>query len=160
DAERLLASLEPEPRVRAMLAFITARRALVEGRDAEAEKAFRESIDLLDAVGADVACSFALRYAGRLAARRGDHAACIEVIERALILARSLGLSGLANALMTDLGESLLAGGEIERAREILRYPLAAAREVGFLPGIAENLASLAVVEWCAGDAERAAQLA
>jgi tetratricopeptide (TPR) repeat protein len=61
---------------------------------------------------------------------------------------------------MTDLGESLLAGGEVERAREILRYPLAAAREVGFLPGIAENLASLAVVEWCADDAERAAQLA
>jgi predicted ATPase/DNA-binding SARP family transcriptional activator len=160
DAERLLASLAPAPRVRAMQAFIAARRALVEGRDAEAEEAFRVSIELLDAVGADVACSFALRYAGRLAARRGDHASCIEVIERALKLARGLGLSGLANALMTDLGESLLAGGEVERAREILRYPLAAAREVGFLPGIAENLASLAVVEWCADDAERAAQLA
>jgi predicted ATPase len=51
DAERLLASLEPTPRVGALQAFVVAQHALVEERYAEAEEAFRLSIELLDAIG-------------------------------------------------------------------------------------------------------------
>ena len=106
------------------------------------------SIDLLDAIGAEVHCAFALRYAGRLAAVRGERTSSILRIERALGIATDLGLSGFANALMTDLGESLVANGDVERAREVLHHPLTAARDAGFLPGIAESLTALAVVEW------------
>jgi predicted ATPase/DNA-binding SARP family transcriptional activator len=110
DSELILESLEPEPRVRALQSFVTARRALVEERYADAEEAFGVSVGLLEAIGADVFSTFSLRYAGRLAARRGDHASRIAAVERALNLARGLGLPGLVNALMTDIAESLEAG--------------------------------------------------
>jgi predicted ATPase/DNA-binding SARP family transcriptional activator len=109
DAALRLASLDPEPRVDALSEFVAARHALVEERYADAEKAFAASVELLEAVGADVFSLFALRYAGRLAARRGDHAFRIAAVERALTLARGLGLPGLVHALMTDLAEALAA---------------------------------------------------
>jgi hypothetical protein len=71
------------------------------------------SVGLLEAVGADVFSTFALRYAGRLAARRGDHASRIAAVERALNLARGLGLPGLVNALTADLAEAREADGEL-----------------------------------------------
>ena len=71
------------------------------------------SVGLLEAIGADVFGTFALRYAGRLAARRGDHASRIAAVERALNLARGLGLPGLVNALMADLAEAKEAAREL-----------------------------------------------
>ena len=160
DAEQLLASVEPTPGVRAMHSFVVGRRAFVADRYGDAEAAFQKSGDLLEAIGAEVHSSFALRYAGRLAAWRGDHTSSLATIERALDLARGLGLSGFANVLMTDLGEALVASGDVERARAVLQHPLTAARDAGFRPGIAESLVALAVVEWEAEDVERAAGLA
>ena len=71
------------------------------------------SVGLLEAIGADVFSTFALRYAGRLAARRGDHASRIAAVERALDLALGLGLPGLVNALMADLAEAKEAAREV-----------------------------------------------
>jgi tetratricopeptide (TPR) repeat protein len=143
-----------------MQALIAARRALVEERYADAEQNFRVCIDALDAIGADVARTFALRYAARLAGRHGDNARRIITIDNALNLARELGLWGLANALTTDLGHAFFALGDVERARQTFQYSLTEARAAGSLPGIGEALTSLALLEWRAGDAERAAHLA
>jgi tetratricopeptide (TPR) repeat protein len=109
DAVLLLASLDSEPRVEALSEFVAARHALVEERYGDAEKSFTASVELLEAVGADVFSLFALRYAGRLAARRGDQEFRIAAVERALTLAGGLGLPGLVQALMADLAEALAA---------------------------------------------------
>ena len=119
DAQSLLAAREPTPRVRALHTLVAARRALVEERYTEAEEAFRVSADLLDAIGADAFSAFALRNVGRLAARRGDHTARVEAIERSLKLARGLGLPGLVNALMADRQESLEASADRESAVDV-----------------------------------------
>jgi predicted ATPase len=159
-AEALLASAEQEPAVVAMRTFAAGRRAYVEDRYADADGAFRESIELLSHQAIDVHCSLALRYAARLAAIRGDHAAAISDIERALIMTRRLGLPGSTNQLLGDLGESLGASGAFDRARAVLGQLLTSAREVGFLRGISESLTGLALTEWRADDADLASSYA
>src|SRR6185295_4807224 len=125
---RLLAT-ETDPAGVAMHAFASARLAFIEGRYAAAADQSRHAIRLLRACGAEVHCTFALRYAGRLAALRADHAAAIQAIQRALGLAHGLGLAAFARVLTTDLGVSLGAIGEFDRARALLEQPLASARE-------------------------------
>jgi predicted ATPase len=160
DAQHHLSNLERDNWAGAMHAFVTGQRALAENRYVDAEAAFRTSIDLLEVEGSDAYRMIGLRYVGRLAELRGDHAAGIEAADRALHLARHLGLTAFANVLMTDLGAALAAHGEFGRAREILERSLRAARDVGYLPGIGECLAAIAVVEWRADHVERAARLA
>jgi predicted ATPase/DNA-binding SARP family transcriptional activator/tetratricopeptide (TPR) repeat protein len=160
DAASRLSDVEPQPHVTAMRAYATARRAFIEDQLEIADAEFRESIELLDACGADAHKAFALRYLGRVAVLRGDIPASVEIIERALAAARELGLSGFANVLLTDLGESLSANGDFERAREILEEPLIAAREAGFQRGIGHALTALAILEWRAGEHELSARLA
>ena len=144
-----------------MHAFVVGRRAFVEDRYGDAEAAFQKCGELLEAIGAEVHCL--VRASLRRASRRMYEATtprASRTIERALDLARGLGLSGFVNVLMTDLGEALVASGDVERARAVLQHPLTAARDAGFRPGIAESLVALAVVEWEAEDVERAAGLA
>jgi predicted ATPase/DNA-binding SARP family transcriptional activator/tetratricopeptide (TPR) repeat protein len=160
DAASRLSDVEPQPQITAMRAYASARRAFIEDQLETADAEFRRSIGLLDSCGADAHKAFALRYLGRVAVLRGDIPASVEIIERALAAARELGLSGFANVLMTDLGESLSANGDFERAREILEEPLLAAREAGFRRGIGHALTSLAILEWRAGEHEHAARLA
>jgi hypothetical protein len=69
-------------------------------------------------------------------------------------------MGGFANMLLADLAHAFAASEQFDRARATLTALLAAAREVGFTPGISESLAALAVVEWRAGDRERAADYA
>jgi predicted ATPase len=159
EAEQHLAS-ETAPAGMAMHAFAAARLAFVEERFDDATAEFRNAVGLLRACRAEVHCSFALRYVGRLAALRADHATAIAAIEQALDLARGLGLAGFANVLLTDLGVSLCALGDFERARAVLAHPLTSARDVGSQPGISESLTALAMLEWRAGEHERAARLA
>lgn len=160
DAEQLLAALPPAPWVSPTHAFVIALRAFVEDRYADAEQSFRISAEMLDGLGAEVHCAFALRYLGRLAARRGDYATSIEALERSLQLAQRLNLSAFANVLMTDLADSLAGSGDFERARAVLEHPLRAARDMGSHATISESLAALAMVEWRANDVDGAARLA
>ena len=95
-----------------------------EDRYREAEEAFQASIPLLAAIGGDVHCSFAYRYMGRLSELRGDHDASSTAIEAALALARDLGVTGLANVLLTDLGAYLAAKRDFEGTRRVLEQPL------------------------------------
>jgi predicted ATPase/DNA-binding SARP family transcriptional activator len=155
DAERLLAGTEPT--VRAMHTFAVGRHAFVEGRYAEAEAAFRASAEMFADLAIDLHCSEALRLAARLAAVRGDHAAAVESLERAISISRALSVGNSVNLLLSDLAESLGASGDVEGARALLAEPLISAREVGFVRGICESLTGLAVVEWRAGEPERAA---
>ncbi len=159
DAERILAGLQPVPRVEAMLAYVCGRRAFVEDRYPEAVQAFTLSVPLLESIGGEVHASFALRYLGRLHAMGGDHDASMVAIEAALRLAEDLGLSGFANVLLTDLGASLAASGQLDRARRVLARPLASARDQRAAAGIGASLAALAWVEWQAGNPTGAADL-
>jgi tetratricopeptide (TPR) repeat protein len=158
DVEQLLAALPPAPWVAPTHAFVVALRAFVEDRYADAEQSFRISAELFGGLGAEVHCAFALRYLGRLEARRGDYAASIESLERSLQLAQRLNLSAFANVLMTDLADSLAGSGDFDRARALLEYPLRVAREMGSRATISESLAALAMVEWRANDVDRAAR--
>jgi predicted ATPase/DNA-binding SARP family transcriptional activator len=160
DAASRLSDVESQPQITAMRTYAIARRAFIEDQLETADAEFRKSIELLDSCGANAHKAFALRYLGRVAVLRGDIPASVEIIERALAAARELGLSGFANVLMTDLGESLSANGDFERARETLEEPLIAAREAGFQRGIGQALTSLAILEWRAGQHEHAARLA
>jgi predicted ATPase/DNA-binding SARP family transcriptional activator len=160
DAERLLAAAGADPAAEGMRAFAIGRRCFVEDRYPEAERAFRESIERFSASAIDVHLVLALRLAARLAAVRGDHTAAVDDLERGCVIARTLAISGAYNLLLDDLGESLSASGETERARAVLAQTLASAREVGFLRGISEALTGLAITEWRAGEPERAARCA
>jgi tetratricopeptide (TPR) repeat protein len=160
EAEQLLAALPPAPWVASTHAFVVALRAFVEDRYADAELSFRISAELLGGLDADMLCAFALRYSGRLAARRGDYAASVEALERSLQLAQRLSLPAFANVLMTDLADSLAGSGAFERARAILEHPLRAAREVGSGATISESLTALAMVEWRANNVDGAARRA
>ena len=156
DAERLLGRAGAEPTAQAMRSFAAGRHAFVEGRYGEAEPVFRSCAEVFAKLSIDVHCSDSLRLAARLAAVRGDHAAAVESLERAIAISRALGVGGSVNLLLSDLGESLSAGGDVDGARAALAEPLASAREVGFVRGICESLTGLAVVEWRAGETERA----
>ena len=147
DAEQLLAGTDTEPHLRAMRHFAAARRAFIADEHDAAESAFRRSIELLEQTGADVHRAFAFRYVGRLAAIRGEFSESVTAIEHALKLASELSLTGFANVLMSDLGESLGLSGDFARARAVLEQPLTTARDVGFLPGIGQSLAALATLE-------------
>jgi predicted ATPase/DNA-binding SARP family transcriptional activator len=155
-----LRTIPTTPVVAAMRAYLIARSDYVDNRYAAAEQNFQTSIDLFQSCGAEVYRAFALRYLGRLKVLRGDAAAGIAALEEALAHARELGLVGFADALVSDLGEAFAACGEYERARTILRQRLETARAIGFLPGVTESLAALALTEWRADDAELAATLA
>jgi predicted ATPase/DNA-binding SARP family transcriptional activator len=161
EAERLLGAIvNGSPETRAIHAFARARGAFVADDDEAAEDAFRASAALFASCGVDVYETFALRYQARLAILRGDTQSAIDALERAITVARRLGLGGLANTLRGDLAQAFAARGDFDRARVILTALLDAAREVGFLPGISESLVALAVVEWRAGADERAAEYA
>jgi len=160
DAERRLAAADRTPVLGAMQAFAAGRLAFVEDRYRDAEESFRLSVDGFTANAVEIHRWLALRLAARLAEVRGDHAFAIEALERAVVIARSLGMAGSVNLLLGDLGESLGAAGEFDRARDVLTQPLAAAREVGFVRGVCESLAGLAVTEWRAGEPDRAASVA
>jgi tetratricopeptide (TPR) repeat protein len=143
-----------------MQAFAAGRLAFVEDRYDDAEEAFRLSIEGFTANAIEIHCWLALRLAARLAEFRGDHVYAIDVLERSVAIARSLGMSGSVNLLLGDLGESLGAAGELDHARDVLAQPLAAAREVGFVRGVCESLAGLALTEWRADEPGRAAGFA
>jgi predicted ATPase len=160
DAELLLASLDAEAWARAMLAFVSGRRAFVENRYRQAEEAFCAAIPLFDALGGHVHASFAHRYLGRLAAVRDDYGTSVRAIDAALCLARHLGLSAFANVLLIDLAASLAARGDFDQARSVLDEPLASARDQRFSAGLGEAMTALAWVEWQAGNVDEAERLA
>jgi predicted ATPase/DNA-binding SARP family transcriptional activator len=160
DAERLLARAGTEPAVQAMHSFAVGRHAFVEGRYAEAEDVFRACAEVFAELSIDVHCSDALRLEARLAALRGDNARAVEALQRAIAISRALAVGNTVNLLLSDLGESLSAGGDVDGARAVLAEPLASAREVGFVRGICESLTGLAVVEWRAGEPDPASERA
>jgi predicted ATPase/DNA-binding SARP family transcriptional activator len=160
DAQRLLTPLADDPVARAMCTFARGRLAFLEDRYPDADEALRASIDLLATNAVYVHESQALRYAARVAAFLGDHEVAIDALERACGIARSLGLSGSLYLLLGELGEVLSESGDTDRARAVLAEPLAWARELGFVRGIAECLAGLAVTEWRAAEATQATQCA
>jgi predicted ATPase len=160
DVHDRLQVLPATPGTTAMRAYVSGRSAYVANRFAVAEREFRSSVELFASCDADVYRVFGLRYVGRLTVLREDFTAGVTILESAHDLARGLGLSGFSDAVLGDLGEASAAAGDYERARAVLRRRLETARTVGYLPGIAESLAALAVTEWRAADLELGATLA
>jgi predicted ATPase/DNA-binding SARP family transcriptional activator len=160
DAYRLLTSLDRDPVRHAMATFARGRLAFLEDRYDDAEEALRESADLLGSTEISLHESQALRYVARAAAFRGEYAVAIDALEHACDIVRSLDLTGTLHLMLGELGEVLSESGERERARAILSELLAWAREFGFVRGIAECLAALALTEWRHPRPLRAALLA
>src|SRR5262249_17772800 len=152
-------TLEATPRVRAMRAWVSGRRALYESRHADADERLRTSVELLRACGDEAMCAFTSMYLGRLAVFRGDTKASIAVLRSGLGLARDVGLLGLADLLATDLGDALAAGGHVDQARALLQEVRTAGHDLIFLPGHGRPLIALALLERRAGN-RRAARAA
>src|SRR5262249_51404371 len=87
---------------------------------------------------------------------RGDHEAGVRALERGIGLAHSLGLSALANALTTDLGDAAGLAGDTHRARMILEAVLTTGRDTVWLPGTGQALTALAWLEARAAHATEA----
>jgi predicted ATPase/DNA-binding SARP family transcriptional activator len=151
DAEKAFATLDETPRRRAMHAWLGARRALYERRYEEAEAGVIVSNDLLFGSGDEVLPTMNAMYVARLAILRGDYDTSIGSLERGIVAARGLGLSGLADTLTTDLGDALALAGHPERARAVLEDALASGRDIVWLPGSGQALTALAWVERRAG---------
>jgi predicted ATPase/DNA-binding SARP family transcriptional activator len=159
-AERLLADASETPELSALHSFAMARRDFLGDDDAAAETGFATSAERFRMHDIEVYETWALRYRARLALLRGDTTSAAEALDRAVDVARRIGLAGFANMLLADLAQVLVAAGDFEAARSMLTARLSAAREVGFLPGVAEALAALALNEWRAGAAAGAAKYA
>jgi predicted ATPase/DNA-binding SARP family transcriptional activator len=159
DAEELLRRIDQTPRTAAALAWISARRALYEGRNVDAEAGFQSATELLAAIDDEALCAFTAMYLARLAMFRGDTRASIAVLEQGLVQARELGLLGLADLLTTDLGDALAVDGQIVRARAMLNEARTTGRDLVFLPGYGRPLIALALLERREGN-EEAARLA
>jgi tetratricopeptide (TPR) repeat protein len=151
EAEASSAAIEHSPHGRAMQTWLTARRALYEGRYDEAEAGVLASNELLTATGDDVLPSLNALYLGRLAILRDDLDTGIRSLERGIADARALGLSGLADTLTTDLGDVFALAGQSNRARAILEDVLARGRDIVWLPGSGQALTALAWLERRAG---------
>src|SRR5262249_4747751 len=99
DAEAQLLELPGSPRVVAMRTWMSARRALYEGRDADADEGLSRATELLEALGDLALCAFSAPYRGRLALQRGDIGASVAVLEDGLRLTHELRLLGLADLI-------------------------------------------------------------
>ena len=160
DAEQLLAGTDTEPHLRAMRHFAAARRAFIADEHDAAERAFRRSIELLEQTGADVHRAFAFRYVGRLAAIRGEFSESVTAIEHALKLASELSLTGFANVLMSDLGESLGLSGDFAASPRGARTALDDGARRGIPAGDRPVARCPCNARTARGDCERAARLA
>jgi len=147
DAERQLLALPASPRVIAMRTWVSARRALYEGRSGDADEGLSRATELLEALGDLALCAFSAPYRGRLALQRGDIEASVAVLEDGLRLTRDLRLLGLADLIGADLGDVLVVRGEIDRARDLLTEALNASRDLIYLPGFGRPLIALAALE-------------
>jgi len=156
DAERELVALPASPRVIAMRTWVSARRALYEGRGADADEGLSRAVQLLDELGDLTLCAFSAPYRGRLALQRGDVKASVAVLEEGLRLTRELQLLGLADLVGADLGDVLVVRGDFDRARDLLTEALNAGRDVIYLPGYGRPLIALAALERRAGNFEAA----
>lgn len=157
ESERLLATLPSRPWVDAMRRYVAGRRAFAGDAHDEATAAFSASAPLLEAIGGEVHSAFASRYLGRLAALRGDAGTSIGHVLTAMRVANTLDMRGFTSALVMDLAASLSANGDHAAARRALERSLAAARDVRSRRGTGESLTALALVEWHAGNGDRAA---
>ena len=106
---------------------------------------------LLTIAGDEFLASFNAMYLGRLALLRGDFAASTRALERGIVVAQALGLTGLANSLTTDLGDAVALSGDADRARRILESASTAGRGIVWLPGTGQALTALAWLERRAG---------
>jgi len=159
EAQETLATLERTPRVAALHTWLTARRALYEGRPEDAATGIHAALQLLDTVGDEALSAFTQIYLGRLAIMRGDHGSAVAALERGREVAGELGLLGLADLILTDLGDALALDGQLDRARDVLG---AADRggDLIFLPGHGASLVALALLERREGNVNAAVSAA
>jgi tetratricopeptide (TPR) repeat protein len=116
-------------------------------------------VQLFDATGDEALSAFTQIYLGRLATMRGDHSAAVAALERGRDIANELGLLGLADLIMTDLGDALALDGQLERARVVLSAADRGGKLV-FLPGHGASLVALALLERREGNVASAIEAA
>lgn len=98
----------------------------------------------------------ALKGAGRLESRQGNHVVAETLYEQSLAIRRRLGdQEGIAH-LLSDLGMSVSAQGDFVRARALLEESLAIRRQLEDEGGVARCLNSLGNVSFNHGDYARA----
>jgi tetratricopeptide (TPR) repeat protein len=103
DAASLIGSDEPTP----LLADVLRWQATVlcdRGRTSEAEPLYQRSLDVANEIGYDAGRAHATNYLASLALRRGDLAAAIDLLTRALDLADRCGEARLVGMLQQNLG--------------------------------------------------------
>jgi DNA-binding CsgD family transcriptional regulator/Tfp pilus assembly protein PilF len=131
----------------------------VRGDYAEAEAAFRESVDLSLQAGHRGSAAWAFNGLGNLALRRGAFDEALANHQKGLdLFAAERDEQGVAFAL-TAFGLLYLQRGDLERATASYRDSLAAYRALKSAGGVAAALDGLALVAIAQGDDRRAARL-
>jgi predicted ATPase/DNA-binding SARP family transcriptional activator len=156
DAEQQLLDLPSSARVVAMRTWVSARRALYEGRNADAEEGLSRAVRLLAELGDLALCALSVPYRARLALQRGDIEASVALLEDGLRLAQEVWLLGLADLIGADLGDALVVRGDIERARDLLIDARNAGRDLVYLPGYGRPQIALAALERRVGNYDAA----
>lgn len=90
---------------------------------------------------------------------RGDDDAAGPPLERAWSLAHSAGDKLTLSYVVRHLGFAEMAAGRLDAARGLLEESVRLRREIGFTPGVAAGLLSLAELAARAGDRDRALAL-
>lgn len=134
--------------------------AAASGRMGEAGANFSEAARLFKRVGDR---RFLARMLANMAAHEyfaGRYAESLELSQEALDIAETLGAVLLAAGVRCDMGEALLAAGDLERARDEFGRALATFAPLGLPHETGHALLGFAGIAAASGDARRAARLA
>lgn len=126
----------------------------------EAERLAEQALALAARLGdqaAEARIRWGLLNVGRFSIGRQEQAR--EQGERALVLARRLGLRELESYILNDMADLYMMAGQVERGRQSLVEASAIFRELGNLPMLADNLSSMSGYEFFVGRDDQAITL-
>jgi len=145
-----------DPRFTAFGLSIFSFNAAKIGRFDEARAALEESVTINESVGDRWGLASALRGLGLLEQEQGNHEESIKVFKQSQSIFANLGARWDEARVLTDMGRSVLALGNLTKAEETCRKAIWIASEVKGTPLILESILGMAHVRVKQGNPEDA----
>lgn len=121
------------------------------GELSAARRLYEDAVSIAREIGDRRSISMGLHCLGMVACNAGDYASAQALLQECVSVSRDIGAWRAAVAL-SELGDVMLAQGELEAARSLLLEALKGQRELGDKPGMAKTLIGLATVAHDEGD--------
>ncbi len=133
---------------------------IIRGEERDAERSLSGALDIQNRLGDDEGAGLSLGGLAQLAARRGDHAAAVDLYRRSLASFEAIRDRAEEARILSELGWSHLAREDVPAAREAFRDAARRYDDVASVRGIGLALIGLAAAAAVRERYELAAQLA